>query len=271
VRALTSLNGVEISLLCVGGAILFALVAGLIMRQLIQTGARESAGLTAAAYMTVLGSLFAILTGFLINTEYSTYRQAQNSVGSEVAAASELAYASASLPAADASLVQARLGTFLVTTSVQEWPHLAHDPEAPSPAAANVSQLSQLVYSFGPRPYVDGSTSDAMNAAMTGLTEARRQRIVIATQELPLPLFLLAVISGVALIAGSLLVALRSGPRYAFVAAGIILIVGFDLAAILSISAPFAGPTVVSVSAAPIEQVVNELRAGLYLPWIGTL
>jgi hypothetical protein len=136
---------VEISLLCVGGAILFALVAGLIMRQLIQTGARESAGLTAAAYMTVLGSLFAILTGFLINTEYSTYRQAQNSVGSEVAAASELAYASASLPAADASLVQARLGTFLVTTSVQEWPHLAHDPEAPSPAAANVSQLSQVV------------------------------------------------------------------------------------------------------------------------------
>lgn len=269
-RALTSLNGVEISLLCVGGALAFALATGFILRQLVHVGARESAGLTAAAYMTVLGSLFAILTGFLINTEYSTYRQAQNGVGTEVAAASELAYASASLPAVDASLVQDRLRSYLVTASVREWPHLAHDPEAPSPASANVSQLSQLVYSFGPRPYVGSSTSDAMNAAMTSLTEARRQRIVIATQELPLPLFLLAVISGVALIVGSLLVALRSGPRYAFVAAGIILIVGFDLAAILSISAPFAGPTVVSVTAAPIEQVVSELRAGLYLPWISS-
>jgi hypothetical protein len=37
---------------------------------------RERTGLAAAAYMTALGSLFAILTGFLINSEYATLRQA---------------------------------------------------------------------------------------------------------------------------------------------------------------------------------------------------
>ena len=107
-----------------------------------------------------------------------------------------------------------------------------------------------------------------MQAAAVGLTEARRQRIVIATQELPLPLFLLAVISGAALIVGSLLVALRSGPRFALVAVGVVLIVGFDLAAILAISAPFAGPTVVLTSTGPIDQFVAELQAGQFLPWV---
>ena len=269
--ALTSLNGVEITVACLGGSLLFAFVAALLLRHFIHSGARESAGLTAASYMTVLGSLFAILTGFLINTEYSTYRQAQNTVGTEVAAASELAYASAGLPPADASLVQTQLGKYLIVTSQREWPHLAHAPNAPSPASSDAAALSRMVFSYGPRPYVSSSTSDAMQSAIISLTEARRQRIVIATQELPFPLFLLAVVSGAALIIGSLLVALRSGPRYVLVALGIILIVGFDLAAVLSISAPFAGPTVVSVSTEPIDQLVAELRSGLYVPWVGTV
>ena len=75
-NALTRLNGTEITLLCVGGAVLFALITLGLLRWLVADRSREPAGLTAAAYMTVLGSLFAILTGFLINTEYTTYRQA---------------------------------------------------------------------------------------------------------------------------------------------------------------------------------------------------
>ncbi len=265
---LTRLDGTELTLVCLGGTALFTLVAIFMLRWLISDRSREPAGLTAAAYMTVLGSLFAILTGFLINTEYSTYRQASNAVGVEVAAASELAYASASLPAADTSLVQSELAKYLIITTKREWPHLAHSPDQPSPAGPEAALLSRRVFSYGERSYVGSTTSDAMQAAAVGLTEARRQRIVIATQELPLPLFLLAVISGAALIVGSLLVALRSGPRFALVAVGVVLIVGFDLAAILAISAPFAGPTVVLTSTGPIDQFVAELQAGQFLPWV---
>ena len=267
-NALTRLTGAEITLLCVGGAVLFALITLVLLRWLVSDRSREPAGLTAAAYMTVLGSLFAILTGFLINTEYTTYRQASNAVGIEVAAASELAYASASLPAADTSLVQSDLVKYLLVTTKREWPHLARNPDQPSPANQEAALLSRRVFSYGERSYVASTTSDAMQSAAVGLTEARRARIVIATQELPLPLFLIVVISGAALIVGSLLVALRSGPRYALVAVGVVLIVGFDLAAILAISAPFAGPTSVLTSTGPIDQFVAELQAGQFLPWV---
>jgi hypothetical protein len=75
---------------------------------------RERTGLAAAAYMTALGSLFAILTGFLINSEYATLRQAQSLVGKEAAAASRLAWATEALPSVDTALVQQRLGRLRV-------------------------------------------------------------------------------------------------------------------------------------------------------------
>ena len=263
---LSSLPGWAMVALCVGGAIAYALIVVTILHRVLRDDGRERSGLTAAAYMTVLGSLFAILTAFLINTEYSTYRQASNEVGTEVAAAGELAYASASLPPADTALVQDALHAYLVVSATREWPHLEVDPYGPSPATTVASNLSQTVFSYGPRTYVNPSSVDAMQSAVATLSEARRQRIVLATQVLPLPLFVLSVLTGAALILGALLVALRSGPRYALVAAGIVLIVGFDLAAILAISAPFSGPF--TVSTAPMTQIADEIQRGLYLPWV---
>lgn len=265
---LSSLPGWVMVLLCVGGAATYALLLVAVLHRLLRPTGRERSGVTAAAYMTVLGSLFAILTAFLINTEYSTYRQASNEVGTEVAAASELAYASASLPPADTALVQDALHGYLTVTTTREWPHLEADPYGPSPAASAASNLSQTVFSFGPRTYVNPSSVDAMQGAVASLSEARRQRIVLATQVLPLPLFILSAVTGAALILGALLVALRSGTRYALVAAGIVLIVGFDLAAILAISAPFSGPF--TVSTAPMLQIADEVQRGLYLPWVRT-
>lgn len=263
---LTSLSGPAILALCVGGSILYALAVVLLVARLFPHERREGIGVTAAAYMTVLGSLFAILTGFLINSEYGTLRQAQNLVGIEVAAASQLAYGAASLPPVDAALVQAGLVELLDAIDEREWPHLSDNPELPSPAADEVSALSQEVFAFASRPYAPSGAADAMQGALAGMTEARRQRIVVATQVLPAPLFALSVVTGAALILGALLVALRSGPRFALVAAGIVLVVGLDLAAILAISAPFDGPFVVST--APIAQLVDEVRAGGYAPWV---
>ena len=264
---LTRLGGLELLLLCVGGAIVFSVMAMGLLVVLIPAHRREPTGATAAAYMTVLGSLFAILTAFLISSEYSTLRQAQNLVGTEVAAASQLAYASASLPPVDTGLVQASLVRYLTAVEQSEWTGLANDPGGRSRAADDLSDLSRLVFSYGPRPYAPSVTTDAMQTSLASITQARRQRLVIATQQLPLPLFALSVVTGFSLILGALLVALRHGPRFGFVALGIVVSVGLALTAILALSAPFAGPFVTST--APIVQLAGEIAGGEYLSWLG--
>ena len=97
IEVLTSLSAWQVFLLAVGGTIAVTVAAAAVIHRTLHGQPRERAGITAAAYMTALGSLFAILTGFLISSEFLTLRSAQNAVGTEVAAASQLAQASGAL------------------------------------------------------------------------------------------------------------------------------------------------------------------------------
>ena len=115
-------------------------------------GHREHAGMAAAAYMTALGSLFAILTGFLINSEYSTLREARQIVGTEAAASSRLASATEGLPSVDASALQVRLGQYLRDASTSDWKALADGDAQDSPAFLSLRELQATVFSISSRP-----------------------------------------------------------------------------------------------------------------------
>ncbi|MEJ6510887.1 MAG: branched-chain amino acid ABC transporter substrate-binding protein [Actinomycetota bacterium] len=231
---------------------------------------RERTGMAAAAYMTALGSLFAILTGFLINSEYATLRQAQSLVGKEAAAASRLAWSSETLPSVDTALVQQRLGVYLSDSRTSDFKAFgSSDEEATQNSAAfeSLRELQSISFTIASRPYVDSATSNAMEESMAELTNIRRDLLSIAGTEMPIELLLLSTIAGFALIINALFVALRSGGNIVYVAFGIILIVALDLALVVGISAPFRGPF--KVDAGPVATMASEVQSGLYLPWIG--
>ncbi|MEY2990284.1 MAG: hypothetical protein RLZZ163_1200, partial [Actinomycetota bacterium] len=228
---------------------------------------REHAGVAAAAYMTALGSLFAILTGFLINSEYTTLRSAQSVVGQEASAASRLAWATEGLPSVDVSNVQSRLGTYLELSAAFDWKAFADGTPQSSPAFRALQELQGAVFAVASREYVSASTGSAMESAVADMTTARRELISTAAGEMPWQLFALSVLAGLALIINALFVALRTGGNTVYVAIGIIAIVALDLALVLGISAPFRGPFVASRS--PVETMAIEINQGLYLPWIG--
>jgi len=266
ISILTSLN---FSVLMIGMLIITGLVAaGMVFAfgRYLRGDTAEKAGVTAAAYMTALGSLFAILTGFLINSEYGTLRQAQDVVAVEVSTASRLAYASAGLPPSDGERVQDDLTQYLDGLLKGEWRALGRQQADLSPAVAPLRTLQQDVASLTTRKYVADATAGALQDAIDGMTQGRRERVAIADRSLPTPLLILAIIAGLALAANALLVSNRSGPRYGLVAVGIVVIIALDIAAILAISAPFQGAFLVDT--APISQLANEVHSGQYLPWV---
>lgn len=268
IDTLTSLSDWQVLLLSLLVVGVVSVSVALLIRRLLGPGPRDRAGITAAAYMTALGSLFAILTGFLISSEYLTLREAQHAVGAEVAAASQLAYATGVLPPPDAERIQDDLTAYLEALRSGEWPALAEGVADRSPAVPAMRTLQQAVFEVANRPYVPDAASGTLQGAVNDLTANRRQRVVISTGGLPLPLFALSVMAGLALIVNSLLVAGRQGMRYALVALGIMLAVALDLGAILAISAPFNGAFVVSTD--PITSLIAELHKGEYLPWVTT-
>ena len=236
------------------------------LHRLVSPKNRESVGMTAAAYMTALGSLFAILTGFLINAEYTTLRRTQDIVADEASAASRLAWATEGLAGVDSALVQDGLATYLHDLDTGEWDALARGAPERSAAVRSLSNLQAVVFNIGSRTYVSAASAEGMRSAVSDLTSARRERVAIASQSLPFPMFALSVIAGIALIVNAVLVSLRRGTRTAAVSVGILVIVALDLALILAISAPFQGAF--TASRQPIAELYGEVRAGDFLPWI---
>ena len=266
ISIVTTLN---VWVLMLGALVIVGLVAwgmAWAFHRYLNADQRDKAGITAAAYMTALGSLFAILTGFLINSEYGTLRQAQDVVAIEVSAASRLAYASAALPPSDAERLQADLSRYLGGLLNGEWQALERREADASPAVRALRTLQQDAASIGARKYVADATAGALQNAVDDLTQGRRERVAIADRSLPTPLFVLALIAGVALAGNALLVSNRSGRNYGLVAGGIVVIIALDVAAILAISAPFQGAFLVDT--APISQLASEVQTGQYLPFV---
>lgn len=226
---------------------------------------REKAGVTAVAYMTAFGSLFAILTGFLINSEYAVTRQVQSAIGVEVSAASQLASATAALPPSDALRIQTLLENYIVSLSVNEWPALAVNDSGESPAVYNLRALQQEIYLRTGTAYVSSSVASTLQDSINTMTTARRDRIVLGSQTLGIELFGLAVIAGLGLVANALLISNRQGRRFGLVAIAIVSVVALDIGAIAVISAPFKGG--LGVSSLPLTQLANEIDEGIYLPW----
>ena len=247
----------------------FTLSVTWLLHRRVRGDSREHAGLTAAAYMTALGSLFAILTGFLLNGEYATLRQTQNLVYQEVAAGNRLAFSTEGLPAADVAVVQDALASYFAALAASEWRALERGEPDSSTAGDALTRLQQVVFAVGSRDYAPTASVDGLQASVSELTGIRRERIALGTQITPVALVVLSLFTGLALIVNAVVVTLRAGRGFAVVAVGIVIIVGLDLAAIVAISAPFRGPF--QASSEPVAQFAAEVRRGDYLPWIGTV
>jgi len=265
-KALTSMSDFATLMASLAFIVGFASLAAFLLIRYLPVGSRAGAGTTAHAYMTAFGSLFAFLTGFLINSEYAYLKAAQNSVGQEVAAATQLASASSTLPPPDAERIQDRMRVYLSSLPTAEWNALALDKPTSSPSGIYMGELQQQVFSLSNREYPSTSALTAMEDAIAQMTQARRERIVISSGSLPLPLFALSLFAGMALIVNAIFVALKSGARFVFVASGLVLIVALAIAAVLAVSAPFRGPFVTKAS--PVIELVQELQAGRFTPWV---
>ena len=71
-------------------------------------------------------------------------------------------------------------------------------------------------------------------------------------------LMLLLVLSGLALVANAVVLALEHERKLSFVTVGLVVVVAMDLAVIAALASPFEGS--ISVSRAPLQTVVDDVR-----------
>jgi hypothetical protein len=220
-----------------------------------------SAVTTAGPLMTGFGALFAFLSAFVIATEWSTQTTADAAVAREAAASARLAWASTAA-GVGTDAVQAQLDEYLTRTIDVEWGEMADGQPVSATESEPWRRLEQTTRVEAAAPGVTAPSTSEMLAALDDLASARRERLDISSRALPIPLFMILGLSGLALCVNAAVLTIPHSPRTTVVAATIIVVVALDLGLVLVLGGPFRG----TLTASPdlLQGVQDGLRAGFF-------
>jgi Protein of unknown function (DUF4239) len=217
----------------------------------------------ASSLMTAVGALFAFLTAFIITIEWGHRRDAEQTVGSEADASVRLAWASES-PGVDGVRLRRELRAYLESVITVEWPTLGHGDRGSVATHDRLNDVQRTVRAAVADMAISPAISRQVVAATEAVVVSRADRLNVAGHDPPVPLFVLAFLSGIMLALNSIAVALRLEPGYGIMIVGLVIIIAMDLAIMVAISAPFDGS--LRVHPSPLERVVAQLDAGRYGP-----
>jgi hypothetical protein len=249
-------------LLAVGCVVLCgAFAAGMraLLRRALPHDQLPLAQATAGPLMPALGAAFALLAALSLAGEATQLREAEEQVSGEAAAAARLAWG-ASSAGLDAESVQAPLLTYLQTTRALEW--AGRDEQADGAALESLADLERAVRAAAETRGIGSAQAGELLTSMGAVTSSRRERLTDAHQSLPDLYVAVVALSGLALIANAAALTVAAGRHVAYLTGGLVVVVALVLALLFAISSPFRGGFV--VSGYPIDQVVDDLGAGLF-------
>jgi hypothetical protein len=237
-----------------------AFIARVAARRLVPVAEYDHVPQIAAPLMPALGAAFGILMALTLASEAGYLKAAQDVVANEAGAASRLAWAGTSSDV-DSQPIHAALVDYLVATRAAEW-HGDAATEGNDSVASAIAALEHAVRSEADRQDLRTPASTELLASLDSLTSLRRERIASADHQIPVLYILTLIVSGLALIINAGALTLRSSVRTSVLVIGLAAVVGLSLALLLSVSAPWRGPLV--VSGHPIDAIVDDLRSGFF-------
>jgi hypothetical protein len=243
-------------------AVVFGLTMALraVLGRVVGEDPQPAIGL-AAPLMTAFGALFAFISAFVIATEWGTLAQADASVAAEARASARLAWASTA-DGIDTAAVQGSLSSYLDEAVSVEWSAMADGEAVAADTSSEWQALERTVRRQLERPDVDTAEASEVLGALDDLAAARRGRLDLAAHTLPLPLFVILGLSGLALCANAAVLTLPHAPRATVVAWSIVLVVALDLGLVLVLGGPFRGSSVTAPD--HLAEVDLALRAGFF-------
>ena len=241
----------------------WTVLAGVVLDALVDDIQQTLMAAAAGRLMPAVGVLFALLTAFVITTQWNRSRSGVGIVGGEADAGIRLALASQS-PGIDGQRVRSRLADYLNSVLAVEWDTLQHERAGSGQTAGALSELERAARAEATAPGVRSAVCADLLAAAEGVAVSRRDRLNLSGHGLPAPLFLLTFVSGVVLSLNAIAVAVSLDAWVAVIIGGLVVLIALDLALIVAISDPFRGP--MRVLPTPIEAVLGELEAGDYGP-----
>jgi len=182
----------------VGGAVLFASLGVLLVRQRTLTGALKSHHEVAGYLLSIVGTLYSVLLGLIVVDTQNKYQDAKMITQREADSCLDLFHLSYTTPVDVRIKLQNNLQAYLKAVNEDEWDSISREGRFNESARHAFRNLWWTIVDYEPTTGKEQSAYQKILDVMQGLTDGRRYRLQISQAGVP------AVMWGV-LIAGAVL------------------------------------------------------------------
>jgi hypothetical protein len=205
-----------------------------------------------------IGVLYAVLLAFVVVIAWERYHDAERALAAEAGSATALFRLSTGLPETLGAPLRHGVSAYLRSVVADDWPAMAAGHASPATTRI-LTNLYDLVVRYRPSDLHDSDLQKDLLAQLDELTQARRERLVMAEGTVPnviwFVLFMGAVLTiGFTLFFGAenvLVQSMMTGVLAALIFSAILVIIGLDR--------PFTGAVVVSQES--IRTVLEEFQS----------
>jgi Protein of unknown function (DUF4239) len=249
-------------LLLVAVATIVAVVGMVLVQRLVATERRKQHNDVAGFIYAVLGVSYAVLLGLMLIAVWEQWNEAESVASDEANELAGIFYWAHALPQPEGRHIQGLVRDYAQVVVEEEWPLMEQGRSSPE-AWASLDELRGAVLGLDPPtgaqqvPYSQ-ARYDEMLEQLHGLGDARRERLLAASDGLPTILWVVLIGGGVITIAFTYLFGLESTTVHTLMVAALAVVLALSLFTIAALDYPFRGD--VSIHPDAFEQVLERIR-----------
>ena len=233
---LTSFESVVVILVCICAALLFLWI----LQRIWPPPRRRDHNDIIGWQVSVLGTTYAVVIGFMLYAVWTTYQTAEANADSEANCLVNVYRLADGLPAAQRTQVRQLAREYADVVINEEWPAM-HRGKLGVSGHATIEKLWAAATHTKPSTYGEQTSMNLTVAEISTMTEHRRLRQLESQSKLPMILWLLMISGGVITTLSSCLFGTDQFKLHALQVTSLTLMLSLALVAIADIDRPFRG------------------------------
>lgn len=190
--------------------------------------------------LSILGTIYAVILGFMLYTVWSTYGEADSNVDHEANAVVALFHLAEDFPEPQRSQLQEQARSYAEAAIHQEWPEMANNQE-PKQTLVILSQMWQTVKTVRIASSTEQIAQDHALSELSSLAEHRLTRLSQSTTRLPKVLWLVLLVGGTLTVVSACMFGMQGEKLQVLQVFSLSLLISLALVAIADIHRPFQG------------------------------
>jgi Protein of unknown function (DUF4239) len=208
--------------------------------------------------LSILGTTYAVILGFMLFAVWSAYREADLNVGLEANALVDIYHLATGLPEPQRTQLQDSARSYADVVLNRDWQQMAASEELKQSREID-AEMWKTATSAQPKSEAEQTTQDHILSELGALTEHRFTRVLQSTTRLPNVLWCVLLVGGTLTIVSACMFGSQNRKLQALQVFSLALLVSLSLVAIADIHRPFHG--VIRIRTSAFQQARQSMQA----------